>query len=112
MNLVAESVSLQIIESLRAVLARVQRCDTDLARQLRKAASSIALNVSEGERRRGKDRLHHFRVAAGSAKETVAALRVACAWGFVDDRDVAPALQLLDRQLGLLWGLTERRQRG
>jgi len=112
MNLVAENVSLQIIENLRPVVGKVQRGDGDLARQLRKAAGSIALNVSEGERRRGKDRLHHFRVAAGSAKETVAALRVACAWGYLDDDEVAPALALLDRELGLLWGLTERRQRG
>ena len=110
MNLIAENVSLEIIESLRGVVARVQTGDGDLARQIRRAASSIALNVSEGERRRGKDRLHCFRIAAGSAKEVQTALKVASAWGYVDDRDIAPTLTLLDRELGLLWGLSERRQ--
>ena len=109
MNLIAENVSLEIIECLRGVITRVQRADGDLARQLRRAASSMALNVSEGERRRGKDRLHLFRIAAGSAKEVQTALRVARAWGYVDEADVAPAMRLLDRELGLLWGLTERR---
>ena len=110
MNLIAETVSLEVIASLCGVITRVQRGDGDLARQLRRAASSIALNVSEGERRRGKDRLHLFRIAAGSAKEVQTALKVARAWGYVDDADIAPAMQLLDRELGLLWGLTERRQ--
>ena len=108
MNLIAETVSLQLIEELRGVVARIQRNDGDLARQIRKAASSVGLNVGEGERRRGKDRLHSFRIAAGSAREVQVALRVARAWGYVGDDHIAPAMRLLDRELALLWGLTER----
>ena len=69
-------------------------------------ASSIAANVGEGSRRVGKDRLHFFRIAAGSAEEARAHLRVALAWGYLRDEQVEAALRLIDRQLRLLWGLT------
>jgi hypothetical protein len=46
-----------------------------------------------------------FRVAAGSAAETRAHLRVAHAWGWVESTDIEPALEHLDRELRLLWGL-------
>jgi hypothetical protein len=37
----------------------------------------VALNLDEGRRRAGQDRLHHFRVALGSAAELDTALRLA-----------------------------------
>jgi hypothetical protein len=37
---------------------------------------------------------------------SLSALRVALAWGDVDDGDVAPALDLLDRVLAMLWRMT------
>jgi len=54
----------------------------------------------------GKDRLHFFRIAAGSAEETRVHLRVAVAWGWLDESDVETSMALVDRQLRLLWGLT------
>jgi hypothetical protein len=33
-------------------------------------------------------------------------LQVAIAWGWLEAEDVAPALKSIDRELGLLWGLT------
>ena len=109
MALVAETVARDIIRALRAPLARIRREDGDLARQLRRSASSIALNISEGERRAGRDATYHFRVAAGSAKETQSNLLAAEAWGYVTDEDIAEPLRHIDRELGLLWGLTHRR---
>ena len=64
----------------------------------------MAANLAEGNRRRGKDRLQFFLIAAGSADETRA--RVALAWGWVRDEDIAASLVLLDGQLALLWRLT------
>ena len=109
MALVAETVARDIIRSLRGPMARIKREDADLARQLRRSASSIALNVSEGERREGRDARYHFLVAAGSAKETQSNLLGAEAWGYVNAQDIADSLRHIDRQLGLLWGLTHRR---
>jgi four helix bundle protein len=103
---VALEVAIQIVAGLREVVAIVRRHDADLARQIVRAGSSIAANVAEGSRRQGKDRLHCFRIAAGSAAETQAHLRIALAWGWVQRTQIESLLGQLDRELGLLWGLT------
>jgi four helix bundle protein len=84
----------------------LRRKDPKLYDQIRRAASSVALNLAEGSRRQGADRCHLWRIAAGSAAEVQAALRVAVAWGDVRASEVEDALRKLDRLLGLLWGLT------
>jgi hypothetical protein len=62
--------------------------------------------LAEGRRRAGADRLHSWRVAAGSAEEVRAALRVAEAWGDLSAAEVSAAIVLLDRLLAMLWRLT------
>ena len=54
----------------------------------------------------GQDRLHHYRIAAGSAGEIRSHLAVALAWGDVDQATVTPALALLDSILAMPWRLT------
>ena len=41
-------VMIAVIGDLKRVLPAIETCDRDLARQLRKAASSVALNIAEG----------------------------------------------------------------
>ena len=108
MALVAETVARDIIRSVRVVFPRIRRGDGDLARQLKRAIDSIGANVGEGERRTGRDAIYHFRVAAGSAKEAHNLLLNAEAWGYVTQSEIAEALRHIDRELGLLWGLTRR----
>jgi four helix bundle protein len=103
---VAYEVALEVIASLRDVVRVIRVHDAKLAQQIVAAASSVAANLAEGNRRAGRDRLHLFRIAAGSAAETRAHIRVAMAWGWVEGGEVERALKLLDRELGLLWGLT------
>jgi four helix bundle protein len=103
---VALEVALDVIRGLRRVVAIVRRHDRRLGEQIVSAASSVAANLAEGNRRTGKDRVHFFHVAAGSADETRTHLRVALAWGWVRDEDIEASLSLLDRQLRLIWGLT------
>ncbi len=98
--------SLMLIRSLAEPLATLDRRDPDLARQLRRAAASVSLNLSEGNRRVGKDRTHLWRVAAGSADEVAASLRVAEAFGYLKSQATAEALGLCDRVLAMLWRLT------
>ncbi len=102
----AYDVGLQLIRSLRAPVAALTRRDPDLARQLVRAGSSITLNLSEGNQRAGKDRLHLFRVALGSAAEVVASLETAEAWGHLASAEVAAALELADRVRAMLWRLS------
>jgi four helix bundle protein len=104
-TLIALEVALEMIRSLRRVVALVRKNNRRLAEQIEDAASSVAGNLAEGNRRRGKDRVQFFLIAAGSA-ETRAHLRVAHAWGWVRDQDIAASLVLLDRELALLWRLT------
>ena len=106
MRLIALEVSLDVIRSLRPVVAPLRRSDPKLYDQIRRAVSSVALNLAEGTRRQGADRRHCWRIAAGSAAEVEAALRVAVAWGDLSADSVADTLRKLDRLLGMLWGLT------
>ena len=100
--------ALAMIQAVRHPLERILQHDTSLAKQLRAAATSVALNLGEGRRRIGKDRLHFWRIAAGSADESCMCLRIATSWGFVAADDVAEALGLLDRILAICWTLTHR----
>ena len=106
MSFVVFEISLDLVRSLEEPLVLLQRRDPDLARQLRRAAASVPLNVSEGNRRNGKDRVHLWRVASGSADEVVASLRVAEAFGYVEADATARSLALCDRVLAMLWRLT------
>ncbi len=109
MNFEAFDISLQLIAALRTPIERLQQHDAPLANQLRRAASSVPLNLSEGRRRVGKDRLHHWRIAAGSADEVRAALAVALAWGYIESESINEPLALLDRVLAMLWRMTHSR---
>ena len=101
----ALEVSLELIRSLRGPVARVRRHSSRLAGQIESAASSVAANTAEGNRRRGRDRPHLFRVAAGSADETRTHLRVAEAWGYVGRDEIEASLGLADRMLAMLYRL-------
>ena len=102
--LVAYTVGLDLIRALRPVVAQLHKYSAEAARQIEEAASSIVRNIAEGERRRGKDPVRFYAMAAGSASEVRAQLDVADAWGW--QIDSAEARRILDREIGLLFGLT------
>jgi four helix bundle protein len=105
----ALDVSVEMIAATRSVLARIGRRDPDLACQLRRASTSIALNLAEGARRDGRDRQHSFRVAAGSADEVRAGLRIAEALGLVAPAELRPCRELLDRVTAMTYRLIHGR---
>ena len=67
--------------------------DRDLARQLKRASTSIALNCSEGSGCSGGTRKERYKNALGSARETGACLDAALALGYLEAVDAS----LLDR---------------
>jgi four helix bundle protein len=79
--------SLGMLVRLRVVIAIIERRDSDLARQLRRAAASVSLNIAEGSYARGRNRQSLYAVALGSAKETRACIDVAMSLGYVDAFD-------------------------
>jgi len=105
----ALEVAIAAIQVLRPVVARIRQRDRDLGEQLRRALSSAALNVAEGNSNEGGTRLSRFSTAAGSNSEARAALRVAVAWGYVEAAHIQAGEALLDRLAGLLHGLGARR---
>jgi len=77
-------VMLDAIEDIRPMLRSIERHDRDLASQLRRAASSVVLNLAEGSGSSGGVRTQRYRTSLGSARETMACLLVAQRFGYVD----------------------------
>ncbi|MCX5746309.1 MAG: four helix bundle protein [Proteobacteria bacterium] len=97
-----------VVRHLPPIVDALRLRSKDLADQLERAGTSMLLNLAEGNRRSGKDKRQFFVMAHGSAGEIRAVLDIAELWGWrVDQAAVAP---ILDRQLGLLWGLTHSRK--
>lgn len=105
MALQVAAFSIELIEVLRPLVPRIRRHDRSLADQLVRAASSVALNIAEGEHSDPGNRKARFYSAAGSANETVAALRVAVAWGYFPAGEAEKALGVLRSIIGMLWRL-------
>jgi four helix bundle protein len=78
------STVIEVLRNLRSVVAQIETHDRDLARQLRRAAASMALNLSEGSGSRAGTRRERYQTALGSARETGACLDVALALGYIE----------------------------
>jgi four helix bundle protein len=94
-------VMLEAVQMMRGTMDAIDRRDTDLAQQIRRAASSVVLNVGEGSGSVGRMRTARYRTALGSARETRACLQVAEAFGYVGPMPDALE-QKLDRVIGTL----------
>jgi four helix bundle protein len=112
MTFEAEKIALELIAALRQPLVSLERRNRALADQARRSAASVALNLSEGRRRAGRDRAHFWRIAAGSAAELRTALGIAQAWGWLSKDDLRLATTLLDRVLAMTWRLVHPRPEG
>ena len=79
---------IETIRLLAPVVRDIAKHDRDLADQMRRALSSVALNLSEGSGNQRGNRRLRFETACGSAKESRSAYEVAAAFGYValDDR--------------------------
>jgi four helix bundle protein len=83
----------EVLRGLRGVVQAIETHDRDLGRQLRRASTSVLLNISEGSGSAGGTRRERYRNALGSARETGACLDAAMALGYVESVDPV----LLDR---------------
>jgi four helix bundle protein len=97
-------VVLEVLAQLQPVLKRIEVKDRDLARQLRRCSSSVALNLAEGMYSRGQNRNARYHTALGSARETLACLEVAVVCNYVPKN--AQLQDQLDRVVGTLVKLT------
>ena len=106
MALQVAELSLELIETLRPLMPRIKQRDKSLADQIQRSASSIALNLGEAELSDPGNRRARFFTAAGSAGETLTAVRVAIAWRYFAAKDAETAVALLGRIIAMLWKLT------
>ena len=76
-----------------------------IADQIIRSASSVPANLAEGAGRAGRDRMHHWRIAYGSAKEVDTHLRLLIHASTLDTNRAASALQLFDDVRAMTWRL-------
>ncbi len=106
MALIVHQVALEMVTGMKPIIDRIARHDRSLAQQMRRSASSVALNIGEADYSRGGNQPARFQDAAGSASDTRSALKVAAAWGYISQAACRPVDAKLDRILAMLWGLT------
>jgi four helix bundle protein len=87
-------VILTFLRGVAPFVGTIERHDRDLARQLRRCGSSIALNAQEAYGSRGGTRRERYLTALGSAREAGACLDVAMALGYVPEVDEVLLAQL------------------
>jgi four helix bundle protein len=101
--------SLEVLEKLVGVEAKIRLRSSSLAQQIADASESIALNLGESRRRRGGDQRRHLEIAAGSASEVTVGLRIALAKKYISAAEAAEVDAPLDRVRAMLWRLAPPR---
>jgi len=76
-----------------------------IADQAIRAAASVPANLAEGHGRRGRDRMHHWRIAYASAKEVDTHLRLLVHASAVNASAAAETLTLFDEVRAMTWRL-------
>jgi four helix bundle protein len=91
-------------------LARViARHDADLAKQMRRSSTSVGLNAGEGLCSPNGNRTVRLESAMCSGRETIMALRIAGAAGYLNAEEVSAEVGRIDRVVGGLYKLAYRR---
>ena len=76
-----------------------------IADQVIRSASSVPANIAEGAGRSGRGRLHHYRIAYGSAKEVDIHLRLLIGAGAITTSSAENAIHLFDDVRAITWRL-------
>ncbi len=87
---------LEAIRRIQGLLCKVRRQDPNLADQLRRALTSASLLAAEGNRARKNNRVAKLQAAGAEASEAETALRIAVAWGYLDEEEIRDGLDALD----------------
>ena len=88
-----------------SLVTRVPAPLKSIADQVIRSASSVPANIAEGAGRSGRHRLHHYRIAYGSAKEVDIHLRLLVGAGAVTASSAEDAVHLFDDVRAITWRL-------
>jgi len=108
-GLIAHRKALEAAGIAIALVMRVPAPLKSLADQVIRSASSVPANLSEGHGRSGRDRIHHWRIAYGSAKEVDTHLRLLVGAGAINASRADSAIQLFDDVRAMTWRLLHPR---
>ena len=72
---------MELVREVRPMVLELERKDADLARQCRRALTSVPLNVAEGAYSSGGNKRARYQTALGSLREVLACFEVAEAMG-------------------------------
>ena len=100
--------ALEIATLARPLVEAIARKDRDLASQVRRAVSSIALNAAEGRGAQAGNSRLRFETALGSLYEAQAGVRLAVAWGYVSQAATEELLVSMHRLGGRVYGLVRK----
>ncbi len=99
------AVILSFVADVALLTPRIAHHDPDLARQLRRASSAVALNVAEGQYARGRSRAACYNIALREMRESFAALEVSVRLRYLPP--LSPVLEdRIQRILGTLYRLS------
>jgi four helix bundle protein len=102
-------VVLQLVRRLSPYLPALRARSGGLADQFERALISVPLNLAEGAYSRGRNRQARYQTAAASAREVLACLETAEAFGWIEP--LAPELSAsFDRVIGTLVRLVQPRR--
>ena len=104
-GLIAHDKALEAAGIAISLVLRVPAPFKSLADQVIRSASSVPANLSEGHGRSGRDRIHHWRIAYGSAKEVDTHLRLLVGTGAINTDQADSALSLFDDVRAMTWRL-------
>lgn len=95
-------------ELARLLVDAIARKGRDLASQVRRAISSIALNAAEAQGVGSGNSRVRFESALGSLYEAQAGLRLAIDWGYFSQATASAALESMHCLGGRVFGLCKR----
>jgi len=104
-GLIAHRKALEAAGIAISLVLRVPAPLKSLADQVVRSASSVPANLTEGHGRSGRDRMHHWRIAYGSAKEVDTHLRLLVSAGAINASKAEPAIHLFDDVRAMTWRL-------
>ena len=100
-------VAIQLCRDCAPIIKLIQTHDRNLADQLRRAVTSVALNLAESDGQSGGHRTQRRLTALGSAREVAACLDIATALSYVEPV-TSDVNGRLDHVIGTLVNLTRR----
>jgi four helix bundle protein len=100
--------ALEIIEMARPLIEAIYRKDRDLGSQVRRALSSVALNLAEGFGCTGGSARARFETASGSLNEARTGFRIAVAWRYIPQSGTNELLESMHSLGGRVFGLCRR----